>query len=938
MRPFSFRSRRAAIAALLTLAAHAAACTDETVPEPKAAGGTGGAGGELDLDAYLSAPKSCAYKCPVDDCPEATSPYECPAMHGWAEIPHAEACPAWDGTYPASAAGQCEATAPAGDALKRPGLDPDSPGTRILPDGRATRPAGAEWVFDEAELTGTITTFVTAVPGTPLIVTVDTGTDDHVVRVVDTSKIGGGGSPVTSFAQPPHPKYLQGSAAFVAPGRLYVATQYGVVQAFSLDTATGVIALDDAASLTLPPSVDANGDPDEWYVASVAASPDGAHLVVAGVNETEVLVYDIDPASPTHDQLLGQVDIGEKQTFAVAFDPQDPTGSRAYLTVWGKRKVLEIDLTDPTAPSVSRSFATDQNPQGMAFLDARWLAVANDLGETISLVDRVSGGVTAVPVDFEPGLHGLDVSTVAFDPSSQRLFATLAGVNAVAAYDVDLAQDPPAVTPAGRLPTAWWPGGLVVHPDGSLTVTSLRGHGIGPYLEPNGIGDGNGKAQMRGSVQQIPAPTPADLAAGDAQVMATVAVGDRAGYPTVSCPGGAADFPVPATNTEGPSPKIEHVFFIVRENKSFDALFGDLPGVEGDAALAMKASSEDMDRVWTNLRELSRTFTLSDNFYNLAVQSTQGHTWTTYGRANDFDERTWTDDARPVPLSGVGTVGRPAEGSLFEWLQKNDVRYDLLGEIVGNPDALPPDYNPIDIRYPGGPAQNITYNDLEKACYTAARTRVACNIATFVYMTLPNDHTIGVSPDNPTPEVMCAVNDEATGLIVDAISHSPLWASSLIVITEDDPQQGGDHVDYHRTPLVLVSPWVKRGYVSRTHIDVPSLHKLFAHVLGKPYPNLIVKNAGLPLDMFTSTPDFTPYTFTHRAWPLQCGAAATAAEHELTSSWDFSEVDEQPGLGEQVMRWMRGRQLTELSPAMRATIEARKERRARGLPPIEDDD
>jgi hypothetical protein len=205
-------------------------------------------------------------------------------------------------------------------------------------------------------------------------------------------------------------------------------------------------------------------------------------------------------------------------------------------------------------------------------------------------------------------------------------------------------------------------------------------------------------------------------------------------------------------------------------------------------------------------------------------------------------------------------------------------------------------------------------------------------------MTLPNDHTIGVSPTNPTPDTMCAVNDEATGLFVDALSHSPWWASSLVVITEDDPQAGGDHIDYHRTPLVLVSPWVKRGYVSQTHIDVPSLHKIFAHVFGLPYNNLEVKNAGLPFDAFTATPDYTPYTYKPHAIPLACGTKGTHAEQRLTESWDFSRPDEQPGLGDQVWRWMRDKQLTELPPRLEQEVQERNARRAKGLPAARDDD
>jgi hypothetical protein len=563
------------------------------------------------------------------------------------------------------------------------------------------------------------------------------------------------------------------------------------------------------------------------------------------------------------------------------------------------------------------------------------MAVANDYGETISIVDRTSGTVTPVPAGFDPKLKGTDLSGLAWDESNKILYAVQAGVYALASFSVDLTKTPPTLTPTGHLPTSWWPAGAVVQADGSLAVVNLRGHPIGPFPVMDG---GDGHSLMKGSIQHIAAPSPADLTAGDAQVHATVAVGAQAGFPQVTCPSGANDFPVPATNTAGPSSAIKHVFFIVRENKTFDSLLADTPGVDGDPTLMMKTTSAEMDQIWPNLRQLAKTFTTPDNFYTLAVQSTQGHHYTTYGRATDFCERTWADNLRPIPLCGVSDVGRAQEGSLFEWLQANNVVYTILGEIVGQPLVVPTSYNPIDVRYPGGPVQNISHVDLEKACYATGRLRVACDLGTFVYMTLPNDHTIGVSPGNPSPDTMCAVNDEATGMFIDALSHSPLWESSLVVLTEDDPQAGGDHVDYHRTPLVLISPWVKRAYVSKTHIDVPALHKTFAHIMGLPYNNLEIENAAVPFDAFTSTPDYTPYTYTPHKILITCGADASHAEERLTKSWDFSDPDAQPGLGAQVWRYMRHQQLTELPPRLEAEVTERERRRAAGLPPVRDDD
>jgi DNA-binding beta-propeller fold protein YncE len=924
--------RFASLAPLAPLILALAACGSDPASS-STTGGTGGSGGSPpDIDSFLSAPPSCAYDCPNAACPEVTTPYACPAAGAWSKIPHLDACPAWDGSYPAATPGKCTVSAPSAAALLRPGLDPQDPQARVLPDGRIMRPAGKTWEFDEADIRGGTTSALTAVPGTPYVLVVDTGSVDHAVRAVDTSLIGTS-KPVTAFLKFSPPEYLNSSITFVAPSRAYVATAYGKVQALTFDPATGALARDDDHSPVLPPS-----GAKLWYVSSVAASPDGKRLVVSAVDEKLLLVFDIDPASASYLQKLGEVSLGARESFGAYFDPADPTGKLVYVSLWGDRKVVEVDLSDATKPKLTRSFATDQNPQGISFLDARWMAVANDYGETLSLVDRVSGAVSAVPVDFEPGLHGLDVSGLSFDPASSTLYTVLSGINALGAYTVDLQKSPPSLVPKGRLPTSWWPSGLVVQPDGALTVINLRGHPVGA-LDQAAEGDlSDGQNLMRGSIEQIAAPQAADLTAGEAQVAASAAVGKRPGYPTLSCPEGVMDFPVPATNAEGPSPVIKHVFFIVRENKTFDSLLGDIPSVEGSTKQTLKPTTAEMDQIWTNFRALGQAFTIGDNFYNLAIKSTQGHQWTTYGRTTDFCERTWSADARLVPLCGVGIAGRPEGGSLFEWLQANKVVYNVFGEIVGTAAKAPDGYSPVDLNYPGGPFQNISYIDLPKACYLAGRMRVACDLGTFSYITFPNDHTTGVSPTNPTPETMCSINDEATGMFVDALSHSPLWASSLVVITEDDPQQGGDHVDYHRAPLVLVSPWIKRGYVSKTHIDVASLHKLFAHVLGIPYPNLVAANAGLPLDMFSATPDYTPFSYQTHQWPISCGDAASSAERELTGSWDFLIADTQPGLDDQVVRWMKGKQLESLTPRMQVEIEERNARRAQGLPPMVDDD
>src|SRR6185437_13694447 len=206
-----------------------------------------------------------------------------------------------------------------------------------------------------------------------------------------------------------------------------------------------------------------------------------------------------------------------------------------YVTMWAKHQVVEVDVSDPTMPKVSRSFSVDKDPQGMAFLDARWAVVGNDLGDSLSLIDRTSGTVTTVPVQTSSKLMGLEPSSLAWDETTQRLYVTEAAYNAVAAYQVDLTAAPPTLMPLGRLPTQWWPSGVTVLADGSVVVTSIYARGSGPRMPDQEY------ELLHGGIQDAPAPSAADLTAGEATVEKNAVPSALPGYPTVQCPAGADD-------------------------------------------------------------------------------------------------------------------------------------------------------------------------------------------------------------------------------------------------------------------------------------------------------------------------------------------------------------------------------------------------------------
>ena len=832
----------------------------------------------LKCDAY----RSCAFEC--TGCGEASVPYACPAMRGWGGIAHADACGAFDGTTFAPATpGKCEATVPTGDALAVAGIDPNIAGRLRLPDGHFIEPGGHEQVLRPHGVTSGFPLNVVLVPGTRFAIVTDSGVDDNALEVVDLDALARDAPALVSVIPFPSPAQLYYGLAFVAPNRV-VASGGGddVVYAFTLDTATGKLARDAAADLRL----------GGVFVGALAAS--GVSLLVApSTGDSTLRRFPLAGGAPV------TLDLGADATelFDVVLDPSDATENTYFVSALDARALLRVDFAQAGPARVTARLATGKNPEGIAVLGGTHVAVASSDDDTISVYDVLSSKLVQT-LALEPGApSGMQPGLLAYDAPRKRLYATLSGVNAIGVYDVDLASNAP-LTPAFRIPTAWWPTALRVRGDGSLVILTGKGHGTGPAPAHFAPGRGATPELTRGSIQLVDPKTLDPVAAS-----ATVAASRRAtiaeGYPTVRCPTGAAyDFPVPLTNDGAPSAAIQHIVFVVRENKTYDAIFGDFDKANGAPALVM--SPGRMDEYWKNMRAAARAFAMSDNFYIDAEQSLQGHIWTSFGRSSDFIERTWTSSwgRTRKPKAGIDPrVGQPAAGSIFTWLERNQVPYDDMGEIVGTASQA------WDPSYPGQ-LYTVALPDVDKSCYVAARARATCDLKAFTYIVLPNDHTQGGAANAPAPEVMIAVNDEATGMILDAISHSPMWPTTLVVVTEDDPQNGGDHVDAHRVPIVFASPWVKRGYVSSTHVDMASLHKLFANVLGKPYQSETIAAAAIPYDLFTAKPDFTSYKYAPRTTETTCNPADTA-QAKIAEGWDLREPDEAPGLAEQVEARMR---------------------------------
>ena len=480
--------------------------------------------------------------------------------------------------------------------------------------------------------------------------------------------------------------------------------------------------------------------------------------------------------------------------------------------------------------------------------------------------------------------------------------------------------DAATLKPQAAIPVGWYPTSVALSGT-TLVVLNAKGLGAGPITAAQG-NPSQGKALMVGSISLVDLAT-ADLPALTRQVLANI---ER---PSTLFPFDCPGFPVPTRPTDK-SP-IEHVVLIVRENKTYDTLLGDLgdKNANGDPSLALYGEG-----VTPNVHALARQFAHHDNFYDDSETSTQGHLWLSSSFVNDYMERTWLEDYRNHPgfsSDPDAKYGEPAFGTFFTHLIAHKVDFTDYGEVTGIVQSGVVSH--VDLGFPGM-FFDLTVTDQSKAAYVAGQITGKGILKPFTYVLLPNDHTNGTTPGAPTPEAMIGDNDAATGQLVDAISHSQFWKSTAIFLVDDDAQIGADHVDYHRSICVVMSPWVKHGYVSHVQTSLPSLFRTFEQIFGIPPMNRYDALAPALFDVFTTKPDETPFeAVTVSPAVLGMTNPPDVASASYSTLMDFRGPDRNADLGD-VLWWER---TGAPPPGSRIAREV-----ARGLPPTlspaDDDD
>lgn len=774
----------------------------------------------------------------------------------------------------ASGCGSSAATADAGDAGAQSSCDPKptaaafvragtTKGGRILPGGRELTPAGIE-----APLGG-FPVDVRVHPSLPVAYVMNTGYAHRAVQVIDTTT----GKLLQDLARP---ETFYGMA--LSADALHLYTTGGFASTVDVWDVGADGTLTASSQIAIPTAAGSSTSP---YPAGIALSPDGTKLWVG-----EFLGQQIDEIDLASSTITTSIPLGTR-AYSLLYVPGH---DQLWATAFGDAKLTVIDLA---SHRVLDTLTVGQNPNGLVLTkDGSKVLVSVSDGDSVLAIDVGTRAIVQTQTLGDPQIADasgkpLPASSPAglfLDPGGQSLYVARAADNAVAVLDLA------TLAPRAAIPVGWYPTSVAL---AGTTLIALNGKGFGAGpLQSYGAGQESGKAQMNGSVSLV------DLAGADLPALTKQVLSNVQRPSTLYAPFDCAGFPVPTA--AGAKSPIEHIVLIVRENKTYDTLLGDLgdKNADGDPSLALYGES-----ITPNVHALARQFAHHDNFYDDSECSTQGHLWLTSSFVNDYMERTWLEDYRNHPGFGSDADtahGEPAFGTFFTHLIANHVDFKDYGEITGALGAGVLAH--LDTGFPGV-YFNTSIKDQDKAAYVASQIVDKGIFPPFVYVLLPDDHTNGTGPTSLTPEAMISDNDYATGLLVDRISHSKWWGSTAIFLVEDDAQIGADHVDYHRSIAVVMSPYAKHGYVSHVNTSFPSLFRTFELILGVPPMNRYDAMAPALLDVFTTKADKTPFSALARTVPDMNNPPGTMGA-SYSVLMDFRGPDRNADLGA-VLWWAR---------------------------------
>ncbi|MDE3150970.1 MAG: bifunctional YncE family protein/alkaline phosphatase family protein [Gemmatimonadota bacterium] len=654
--------------------------------------------------------------------------------------------------------------------------------------------------------------------------------------------------------------------AFSPDGRMLYASGGNQDVVYRYDWADDRATLRDSLVLAVKRSPRASGTS---YPAGIAFSPDGRRLYVAENLADSLAVVDVASGRVVHRYATGAY------PYAVAVAPD----GRVYVSAWGGYTVSEF--TPDGDGYGARAIRVARHPSALLLNRAGTrLFVASGSTDRVDVVGTAEHQVIETLLDPPPAGpgEGSTPNALALSPDGTRLYVAEGDANAVAVFD--LTADASGVASAtgndllaGRIPTAWYPSLVAAFHD-TLFVAASKGMGTHANLDgaqpvpmpghpPRGRNYTLG--QLDGSVMLAP--------------LASVAGAELAALSARVTRANGWDQP---TGRTGAYPPFKHVIYIIKENRTYDQVFGDMPSGDGDPSLLFFPRKDS-----PNHHALAERFGLFDRFFVNAEVSADGHNWSTAAYATDYLEKTvqsqYSGRGRPYEYEGSvfgdgparipdDDANAPANGYLWDLAHRAGISFRNYGEFVvpgsmDPDDPMPagyrgdkpflkehtnPDYPGFDLKIRDQHRVDVWQKEFDEYVRTNA-------LPSFEIVRLPNDHTSGAAAGAPTPLAAFADNDLALGRIVQAVSHSPYWKNTVIFVLEDDAQNGPDHVDSHRSPMLVISAYNRPGTIHRW-TNTTDVLRTTEEILGLKSMSQF-DYYGRPLrDIWASSPDLTPYT------------------------------------------------------------------------------
>jgi YVTN family beta-propeller protein len=545
----------------------------------------------------------------------------------------------------------------------------------------------------------------------------------------------------------------------------------------------------------------------------------------------------------------------------------------------------------------TKSIATGLHPSGMVLsMNAKRLYVANANSDTVSVIDTDRDEVIET-IACRPEIRlpfGSGSNAVALSNDGSTLYVANGSNNCLAVVELAAKSSegqvngrPEKSRVKGLIPTGWYPGAVQLDATGKqLIVANVKG--TGSLSQPRPKAKGHNSHDHLGSISIIPVPDAKTLS----KLTEEVNTNNRLSYSLAGMEKPRPEAkPLPVPERHGEPSVFKHVVYIIKENRTYDQVFGDMKQGNGMPALCIFG-----EKITPNHHKLASEFTLLDNFYCSGILSADGHSWTDSAYVTDYLEKAFGSFARSYPDDGRDPLAFAPTGFIWDnaLLHKKTIRnygehiseepYFPMGTqwvdfyndhkngtrkvpitIKINDPALKPHSHPT---YPYFPLHAPDVYRADLFIEDLKGFEKAGSMPNLIIMSLPCDHGEGTRPDFPTPRAMVADNDLALGRIVEAISKSPFWKETCILVVEDDPQDGFDHVDGHRTVGFAISPYTRRKHVDSTNYNQTGMVKTIELMLGLPPMNQMDLAATPMRNCFSTTADLTPYQSVANQIPL----------------------------------------------------------------------